>query len=107
MRAGYFRASGDDDRADDRHGTFFPMLPTVRRFSQTTVYSTMNLNESFVMLQARPRPPLGLRLDLRHVTLASAADLWYTGSGATLGEGAVFGYTGARIQRQHASRHLD
>ena len=93
-RAGYFRASGDDDRADDRHGTFFPMLPTVRRYSQTTVYSTMNLNESFVMLQARPRPPLGLRLDLRHVDLASPADLWYTGSGATLGEGAVFGYTG-------------
>jgi hypothetical protein len=54
----------------------------------------MNLNESFAMLQARPRPPLGLRLDLRHVDLASAADLWYTRSGATLREGAVFGYTG-------------
>jgi Alginate export len=94
VRAGYFRASGDEDATDDRHGTFFPMLPTVRRFSQTTVYSTMNLNEGFVMLQARPRPSLGLRLDLHRVDLASAEDLWYTGSGATLGEGSVFGYTG-------------
>jgi hypothetical protein len=96
LRGGYFRASGDQDVADGRHGTFFPMLPTVRRFSQTTVYSTMNLNESFVMAQARPTPTLGLRLDLRRVDLASAADLWYTGSGATLGEGSVFGYTGRR-----------
>ena len=96
VRGGYFRASGDEDGADDEHGTFFPMLPTVRRFSQTTVYGTMNLNEAFVMVQARPRRTLGLRLDLRRVDLASNADLWYAGSGATLGEGNVFGYTGRR-----------
>jgi hypothetical protein len=96
LRAGYFRAAGDENPTDGEHGTFFPMLPTVRRFSQTTVYSTMNLNESFVMLQARPQTSLGLRLDVRRVDLASAADLWYTGSGATLGEGSVFGYTGRR-----------
>jgi hypothetical protein len=96
VRGGYFRASGDEDRADDEHGTFFPMLPTIRRFSQTTVYGTMNLNEAFVMLQARPQQTLGLRLDVRRVDLASAADLWYAGSGATLGEGNVFGYTGRR-----------
>jgi hypothetical protein len=33
---------------------------------------------------------------VRRVDLASAADLWYTGSGATLGEGSVFGYAGRR-----------
>jgi hypothetical protein len=96
VRGGYFRASGDENAADEAHGTFFPMLPTVRRFSQTTVYSTMNLNEAFVQVQARPRPTLNLRLDVRRVDLASAADLWYTGSGATLGEGSVFGYVGRR-----------
>jgi len=96
VRGGYFRASGDEDHADDTHGTFFPLLPTIRRYAQTTVYGTMNLNEWFAMLQARPRPSLNLRLDLRRVDLASAADLWYAGSGATLGEGAVFGYSGRR-----------
>ena len=40
LRAGLFHASGDDDPADDLHGTFFPLLPTVRRFSQTTAYGT-------------------------------------------------------------------
>jgi hypothetical protein len=96
LRGGYFRASGDEDGADAEHGTFFPMLPTVRRFAQTTVYGTMNLNEAFVMMEARPKPTLGLRLDVRRVDLASAADLWYAGSGATRGEGRVFGYTGRR-----------
>lgn len=96
LRAGLFHASGDDDPADDAHGTFFPLLPTVRRFSQTTAYGTMNLRDLFVQVQARPRPAIGLRLDLRRLDLASAADLWYAGSGATLARGAVFGYAGRR-----------
>lgn len=96
LRAGLFHASGDDDAADDRHGTFFPMLPTVRRFSQTTAYGTMNLRDVFVQAQARPRPALGLRLDVHRLDLASSADLWYAGSGATLARGSVFGYTGRR-----------
>ena len=96
LRAGVFHASGDNDAADNRHGTYFPLLPTVRRFSQTTAYGIMNLRDLFVQAQARPRPALGLRLDLRRLDLASAADLWYAGSGATLARGAVFGYAGRR-----------
>ena len=103
LRAGLFHASGDDDASDGDHGTFFPMLPTVRRFSQTTAYGTMNLRDVFVQVQARPRPALGLRLDLRRVDLASAADLWYAGSGATLSRGAVFGFAG---RRSNGSRRL-
>ena len=103
LRAGVFHASGDDDPADDAHSTFFPMLPTVRRFSQTTVYSTMNVQDLFVQVQARPRPALGLRLDVRRLNLASRADLWYAGSGATLSRGATFGYAG---RRSNGSRRL-
>jgi hypothetical protein len=103
IRAGGFHASGDETATDRRHGTFFPMLPTLRRFSQTTVYSTMNLRDSFVQVLARPRPPLGLRLDVHRLTLASAADLWYGGSGATLGAGNNFGYVG---RRSNGSRDL-
>lgn len=96
LRGGLFDASGDDSPADDRHGTFFPMLPTVRRFSQTTAYGTMNIRDVFVQALVRPRPSLGARIDLRRLDLASAADLWYAGSGATLARGNVFGYTGRR-----------
>ncbi len=94
LRAGLFHASGDDDATDDEHGTFFPMLPTVRRFAMTTVYGTMNLRDVFVQVQARPRPTIGLRADVRRLDLASSADLWYAGSGATRARGAVFGYAG-------------
>jgi hypothetical protein len=103
VRGGVFHASGDRSATDGRHETFFPMLPTLRRFSQTTVYSTMNLDDRFVQLLARPRPPLGLRLDVHRLTLASANDLWYGGSGATLGEGNTFGYVG---RRSNGSRDL-
>ena len=103
IRAGLFHAGGDEDAVDRRHGTFFPLLPTLRRFSQTTVYSTMNLNDAFVQLLVRPAPSLGARFDVRRLTLASAADLWYSGSGATLGSGNTFGYVG---RRSNDSRNL-
>ncbi|MBM3770700.1 MAG: hypothetical protein FJW27_05320 [Acidimicrobiia bacterium] len=75
IRSGLFHASGDGDARDSTHGTFFPMLPTVRRFSQTTAYGTMNLRDIFVQAQARPRATLALRLDVRRLDLVSAADL--------------------------------
>lgn len=94
LRGGLFIASGDNDPDDDTHGTFFPMLPTIRRFSQTTMYSTMNLHEFFGQVLLRPRPALGLRLDVHHVRLATSEDRWYAGSGATLTSGGGFGYAG-------------
>ena len=69
----------------------------------TTVYGTMNLRDVFVQVQARPRPTIGLRADVRRLDLASAADLWYAGSGATRARGAVFGYAG---RRSNGSRRL-
>lgn len=94
LRAGLLHASGDDSPTDNEHGTYFPVLPTVRRFSQTTAFSIMNVDDAFVQLMVKPTRRLNLRLDVHRVHLASAADLWYTGSGATLEEGSTFGYAG-------------
>jgi hypothetical protein len=93
LRAGVLRASGDDDPADDRHGTFFQMLPTVRRYALTALYSQMNSRDVFVQALARPVPALGLRADLRRVGLATAQDRWYFGSGATQARGTLFGFS--------------
>jgi hypothetical protein len=92
IRAGMLRASGDDDPSDDRHGTFFQMLPTVRRYSQTATYSQMNHTDLFAQALLRPTPPLGLRLDVHRIGLASARDRWYFGSGATQNRGTTFGF---------------
>ena len=103
LRVGLLHTSGDDSPADGEHGTYFPVLPTIRRFSQTTVFSTMNVNDTFVQVMARPSPRMGVRFDVHDLRLASAADLWYIGSGATLEEGGAFGYSG---RRSNGSRNL-
>ena len=102
LRVGLLRTTGDASASDDAHGTYFPVLPTVRRFSQTTMFSTMNVNDTFVQVMARPGKRLGLRLDVHALRLDSAADLWYIGSGATLERGGAFGYSGRRSNGSRA-----
>lgn len=96
LRAGWNRASGDEDPADLAHGTFVPPLPTARKYSLSTTYTFMNLDDLFVQVLLRPRPAVGLRADLHRLRLASNADLWYAGSGATRRRGTIFGYAGRR-----------
>ena len=93
LRGGFLRASGDQDPVDDRHGTFFQMLPTVRRYAQTAGYSQMNNTDVFAQALLRPSPALSLRVDVRRVGLASARDMWYFGSGATQSRGNLFGFS--------------
>jgi hypothetical protein len=96
VRAGFLQASGDADPGDDRHGTFFPLLPTVRKYAFTASYAPMNLRDLFVELITRPHARVSARVDARRLRLARATDLWYSGSGATQQRGAVFGYAGRR-----------
>lgn len=98
IRGGWLRASGDREPGDTRHGTFFQVLPTVRRFSQSATYSLMNLTDAFAQIFIRPTPRLTMRVDYHRVGLAEAADRWYSGSGATQESGTVFGYAGRPSQ---------
>lgn len=92
LRGGYLYASGDGDPSDTRHGTFFEMLPTVRQYAQSALYSQMNNTDLFAQLLARPRANVNVRLDLHRVGLASSRDGWYFGSGATQQHGSIFGF---------------
>lgn len=96
LRAGFFRSTGDTDPNDDTHGTFFQMLPTARKYSLSTTYNLMNTTEFFGQTLLRPRPSAGLRLDVHRLRLTNAADLWYSGSGATQSSGTIFGFAGRR-----------
>jgi hypothetical protein len=96
VRGGVLQASGDSSAADDRHGTFFPMLPTVRKFAFTTAYAPMNLRDVFVEVITRPMSRVTARVDARRLWLSESADLWYTGSGASQTRGTNFGYAGRR-----------
>src|SRR5947207_4355125 len=92
LRGGHLAASGDSNPADNRHGTFFLMIPTVRRYSYTTVYAPTNLEDTFAELVLRPSARATLRADVRRLALSDAADRWYSGSGATAAHGTFFGF---------------
>ena len=101
VRGGWNHASGDDDPSDDDHETFFPVLPTIRKYSQSATYSTMNLDDVFVQVVARPHERVGVRGDVHWLRLSENADLWYVGSGATRRTGSIFGYAGRRSGGEH------
>ncbi len=91
IRAGVFRATGDDDAGDTRHETFFTALPTPRIYARMPFFTTMNVEEAFGSLALRPGK-VTLRADVRLLRLARAADVWYAGGGAF--EPESFGYAG-------------
>ncbi len=92
IRAGLSHSTGDDDPSDDRHGTFFPMLPTMRVYAQSVVYAQMNLRDLFVQARLEPHRRARARVDLHRLDLANRADGWYQGSGANALDGRSFGY---------------
>ncbi len=93
LRAGYLWSSGDGDGGDGRHGTFFSMLPSSRKFALSAVYAQMNVRDAFLQLRIEPRR-FKARIEVHAVHLASGADLWYHGSGATASKGRFFGFSG-------------
>ena len=97
LRAGYARSSGDDDAKDGTHHTFFQILPTARIYSFSTFYNLMNTEDASVELLLRPKPGLVSRTEFHNLRLTEANDLWYQGSGATIGDrnrAEGFGYSG-------------
>jgi hypothetical protein len=65
----------------------------VRRYAQTAAYSQMNNTDLFAQAILRPRPALGLRVDVHRLGLATSRDHWYFGSGATQARGTTFGFS--------------
>jgi hypothetical protein len=55
LRGGFLWASGDADGDDERHGTFFQMLPSSRKYALSSVYAQMNVRDVFAQLLIEPR----------------------------------------------------
>jgi len=94
IRGGYFVSSGDSDPTDGKHGTFYQMLPTARKYALFPLYNLMNNRDLFIQAIVKPKEALTIRADLHSVSLQNKNDLWYMGAGPTQGSGTIFGYVG-------------
>jgi hypothetical protein len=93
LRGGFLWASGDDKPLDERHHTFFQMLPSSRQYALSAVYTQMNVRDLFAQALFEPRR-FNARIEVHRLTLASGRDLWYQGSGATASRDRFFGFSG-------------
>lgn len=92
IRVGIFDGSGDDNPADDRHETFFQVLPTPRLYARLPAYNLMNSTDAFFQLFVEPGDKWTVRGDFHGIGLSDSADLWYAGGGAFRSDN--FGYAG-------------
>ena len=103
LRLGYSRSSGDDNPNDSDHGTFFEVLMSQRLYAYSVFYNLMNSDDIFAEIILRPINGLLSRTAWHTLRADQSQDLWYAGSGATLGasnrpEG--FGFAGRPLNGQ-------
>ncbi len=82
LRGGLYRASGDDNPNDGKHGTFFQILPTPRPYARMPFYNGMNSDDRYVTFSVKPHTRLALNAEYHYLNLANRNDLWYLGGGA-------------------------
>ena len=92
IRAGVTASTGDDNGLDDRHETFFQMLPTPRAYARLPFYNMMNSVDRYLTLSVKPSQRSSARAEFHQINLAEGADLWYSGGGAF--DDASFGFAG-------------
>ncbi|OGL47652.1 MAG: hypothetical protein A2149_00905 [Candidatus Schekmanbacteria bacterium RBG_16_38_11] len=92
IRGGYFISSGDSNAEDDRHETFYQILPSSWAYARFPFYNAMNSKDLFGMLILKPTDNLILRSDWHFLWLDESDDGLYSGSGPTQERGNIFGY---------------
>jgi hypothetical protein len=92
LRVGINSASGDSNRKNQTHGTFFQMLPTAWLYAQFPFYNMMNNQDVFVQMILKPDPTVTVRADFHSLSVNATEDLVYSSSGA--GNTKLFGFLG-------------
>jgi hypothetical protein len=104
LRFGFTRASGDTDKTDRDHGTFFQMLPTARLYALLPFFNMMNNQDMFLQGILRPLPGLTATVSGHWLRATASRDLWYAGGGAT--SSTSFGYAGINARGRNDLAYL-
>lgn len=92
LRGGFTGGSGDGNPNDNRHGTFFQVLPTPRPYARFPFFNMMNTQDGFGALIVRPHPKVTVSSEFHSLRLSNRNDLWYSGGGVF--QPWTFGYVG-------------
>jgi hypothetical protein len=92
LRGGFTYGSGDGNPNDNRHETFFQILPTPRPYARFPFYNMMNTEDRYGILLLRPHAKVTISSEFHALRLSDANDFWYSGGGAY--QPWTFGYTG-------------
>jgi hypothetical protein len=104
IRAGYTWGSGDNNPADNTHGTFFQLLPTPRPYARFPFFNMMNNADIYGAVILRPNSKVTTWSEFHSLRLADANDLWYTGGGVF--QPWTFGYTGRATSGRRSLANL-
>ena len=104
LRYGFTRASGDKNKADRDHNTFFQMIPTARLYALFPFFNMMNNQDMFVQGIVRPLPGFSAAVSGHWLRATESTDLWYSGGGAT--SSTFFGFAGINAQGRHELSYL-
>ncbi|MBI3896069.1 MAG: hypothetical protein HY313_09075 [Acidobacteria bacterium] len=92
IRGGFTRGSGDGNPNDNRHGTFFQVLPTPRPYARFPFFNMMNTEDRFGAIILRPQTKVAISSEFHSLRLSDSNDLWYSGGGVF--QPWTFGYAG-------------
>jgi hypothetical protein len=104
IRGGYTLGSGDGNPSDNRHRTFFQILPTPRIYARFPFYNMMNTADGFGALVLRPHARVTTSSEFHSLRLSNAGDLWYSGGGAF--QPWTFGYSGRSTSAHRSLANL-
>jgi hypothetical protein len=95
IRGGYTMSTGDGNPNDNKHETFFQILPTPRIYARFPFFNMMNTEDAFGSLVLRPHSKVTISSEFHSLRLTNANDFWYSGGGAF--QPWTFGYTGRAV----------
>ncbi len=104
IRGGYTVGSGDGNAGDNRHETFFQLLPTPRPYARMPFFNMMNTKDAFGSLMLRPHSQVTISSEFHSLRLTNANDLWYSGGGAF--QPWTFGYNGRATSGKRSLANL-
>lgn len=104
IRGGYTMGSGDGNPNDNKHETFFQILPTPRPYARFPFFNMMNTEDAFGALVLRPASKVTVSSEYHSLRLTNPNDLWYSGGGAF--QPWTFGYTGRAVSDKRSLGNL-